>query len=269
MSARSAGYAGPFTDVAVAGLVGLAVLLATVDALLSCAASISCGLAGGGWSWHEVGLRLPPSPAEGGAFVMVTPPVGHRVVFWAVFTALVVAVVTAGAAGVAAWRRCARPEEGARWATRRGERVMRVPASAVRRPHRLVAGRSRLTGSYLAGEDCISAIAIGPNGSGKTTSLIIPNAMEWAGPVVMTTTKPQDLAEVITVRGRVGPVFVFAPAGLADGAWTTAPIAPPPGPRSTTRSTPPRPTGWRSGCARPPAWAATTALARGCCRHAS
>jgi type IV secretory pathway TraG/TraD family ATPase VirD4 len=84
----------------------------------------------------------------------------------------------------------------------------------------LVAGRSRAGRWLLAGEDCISAIAIGPNGSGKTTSLIIPNALEWDGPVVMTTTKPQDLADVISVRSRLGPVFVFAPAGLPDGALT-------------------------------------------------
>jgi type IV secretory pathway TraG/TraD family ATPase VirD4 len=56
----------------------------------------------------------------------------------------------------------------------------------------------------------------GPNGSGKTTSLIVPNVLDWDGPVVMTTAKPQDLEPICTAR--TGPVWVIAPGGAPGHA---------------------------------------------------
>ena len=219
MSTRSATPAGPAADVALAVLVSLAGVVAVVNGVLSLAALLASGLTGAGWKGHAVTLRVP-RPGDGGRREsgLITPAVDRPLVFWSIAVGLFVLAAATAVTLLVIWRRRARPERGARWATRRGERVMRVAKSPAGRRFRLVAGRSRLTGRLLAGQDCISAIAIGPNGSGKTTSLIIPNALEWDGPVVMTTTKPQDLEEVIAVRSRVGPVFVFAPAGLPPGA---------------------------------------------------
>jgi type IV secretion system protein VirD4 len=101
----------------------------------------------------------------------------------------------------------------AHWAGRRDEAGLVVDDRPDRRRYRLVAGRSVLTGRCLAGEDCVSAVSFGPNGSGKTAGLIVPNTLEWAGSVVMTTAKPQDLAAVVGARGRRGPVWVVAPGG--------------------------------------------------------
>ena len=99
----------------------------------------------------------------------------------------------------------------ARWADPADERLIAVPADAAKRPHRLVAGRSKRPADCLAGEDCVSAVVFGPNGSGKTVGLIIPNTLEWQGSVVMTTAKPQDLTPVLGARARLGP-------GLGGGA---------------------------------------------------
>jgi type IV secretory pathway TraG/TraD family ATPase VirD4 len=74
----------------------------------------------------------------------------------------------------------------------------------------------------------VSAVAFGPNGSGKTTSLIVPNAIDWDGPVVVTTSKSQDLAPVIRARAERGPVWIIAPGG-APGyecvGWSPLPAA--------------------------------------------
>ena len=68
------------------------------------------------------------------------------------------------------------------------------------------------------GNDCVSAVVFGPNGSGKTTSLIVPNVLDWDGPVVMTTAKPQDLEPICSARAARGPVWVIAPGGAPGPA---------------------------------------------------
>ena len=102
----------------------------------------------------------------------------------------------------------------ARWAIATDERRITVPRAVTRRPNRIVAGTSKATGRRLAGEDCVSAVVIGPNGSGKTVGLIVPNTLEWKGSVVMTTAKPQDLDPVLRARRSQGPVWVVAPGGV-------------------------------------------------------
>ena len=66
----------------------------------------------------------------------------------------------------------------------------------------------------------------GPALSGKTTSLIVPNVLDWHGPVVLTTAKPQDLEPICRRRAARGPVWVVAPGG-APGHQTVgwSPIA--------------------------------------------
>ncbi|QWC86574.1 type IV secretory system conjugative DNA transfer family protein [Nocardioidaceae bacterium] len=114
-------------------------------------------------------------------------------------------------AGHSGGRSCGEAEAAA-WATAKDEKRLTVPRDPADRPFRLVAGRSRTTKRLLAAEDCISAVAFGPNGSGKTAGLILPNTIEWAGSVVMTTAKPQDLTAVLAAHaGR--RTWVIAPGG--------------------------------------------------------
>jgi type IV secretion system protein VirD4 len=143
-----------------------------------------------------------------------SPPAG---LVWANLTVLVLlacglAVLTIrllGSPGTAGHR-----GTPARWATARHERRIAVPRDPARRRWRLVAGRGHASHRLLAGEDCVSAVILGPNGSGKTTSLIVPNALDWDGPLVLTTAKAHDLEPICTARARRGPVWIIAPGGL-------------------------------------------------------
>ncbi|WP_155918597.1 type IV secretory system conjugative DNA transfer family protein [Marmoricola sp. URHB0036] len=114
----------------------------------------------------------------------------------------------------------------AHWAGRSDERRMAVRRKPTRRRWRLVAGRGASSHRLLAGADCVSAVAFGPNGSGKTTGLIVPNVLDWDGPVVLTTAKVQDLEPICTARAQVGPVWIVAPGG-AEGHETVgwSPVA--------------------------------------------
>jgi type IV secretion system protein VirD4 len=204
--------------------------LAGAGAVLWVSALTAVLLVGGGWhgaveggaGTFLAGLLTGSSPsaawaaAAGGSVAFA--PVW---LFWTVVGAL---VVTSGAVVAGARRlvvRRTKRDNDARWATARDERLMVVPDEPAARPHRLVAGRSKSTGRCLAGEDCVSSVVFGPNGSGKTVGLIIPNVLEWQGSVVMTTAKPQDLLPVMAARAAVGPVWVIAPGG-APGIETSA-----------------------------------------------
>jgi type IV secretion system protein VirD4 len=153
--------------------------------------------------------------------------VGESVAFapvWLFWTAVGAVSTTVGVVVTGARRlvvRRTKKHNDARWATARDERSMVVPDDPTARPHRLVAGRSKSTGRCVAGEDCVSSVVFGPNGSGKTVGLIIPNVLEWQGSVVMTTAKPQDLLPVMAARSAMGPVWVIAPGG-APGIETSA-----------------------------------------------
>ena len=165
-----------------------------------------------------IGLAQDPGDVDGAfraAGARQSP--GAAVLFWIILLVLVVVLALLAVVAVRRWlahdgdRR--RATAGARWAGRAQEASLVVAHNPSTRAGRLVAGRSVRTGRLLAGADCISAVGFGPNGSGKTTGLIAPNVSEWAGPVVMTTTKVADLALIHAHRASLGPVWVVAPAG--------------------------------------------------------
>ncbi len=66
----------------------------------------------------------------------------------------------------------------------------------------------------VAAQPNISATVFGFPGSSKTTSLVLPNAAEWQGPLVVTTTKAADLDIIYARRRTFGPVWVIAPTGI-------------------------------------------------------
>jgi type IV secretory pathway TraG/TraD family ATPase VirD4 len=72
-----------------------------------------------------------------------------------------------------------------------------------------------------AGRPCWSrqgraALVIGPSQSGKTTSVIIPTLLDYPGPVVSTSTKPDVLRATMAARWERGRVWQFDPSGHAD-----------------------------------------------------
>ncbi len=61
-----------------------------------------------------------------------------------------------------------------------------------------------------------SAMVLGPTRSGKTTSIIIPNLLGHAGPVVSTSTKSELVSLTAEARSTIGNCMVFDPTGMAE-----------------------------------------------------
>ncbi len=138
-------------------------------------------------------------------------------VFWALLVISLTVLVIGGAWVWGRVRRRRQPgagSSGAKWASAAIERRIAVATDPKARPCRLVAGFGTRSGRLLAADDCVSAVAFGPAGSGKTTGLIVPNALEWPGSLVMTTTKPADLQALWARRAALGPVWLIAPGGI-------------------------------------------------------
>ncbi|MFJ8627451.1 type IV secretory system conjugative DNA transfer family protein [Kitasatospora sp. NPDC093550] len=145
--------------------------------------------------------------------------------FYGVFGLLVVLLaVLAGVVVRRLGRRRRRsPAGGATWGGAKVEKEMALPDDPSQRPDRITAGRGQETRKVVGViERSASAIAFGPPGSAKTSGLLAPNAAEWQGPALVTTTKAADLQEIYAARSHVGPVWVIAPAGIPAGPWKTA-----------------------------------------------
>lgn len=103
---------------------------------------------------------------------------------------------------------------GAQWGGAKVERRLAAPARPDQRANRVTAGRGLQTKKIVAAQPNISATVFGVPGSSKTTGLVLPNAAEWQGPLVVTTTKAADLDVIHARRRALGPVWVIAPAGI-------------------------------------------------------
>lgn len=100
--------------------------------------------------------------------------------------------------------------QGARWASRRDLRPLRVSGP---QPGRLILGRQGRR--LLAAEDRASVVVVGPSTiSLKTTGFTIPATLEWDGPVVVTSVKSDLLLASIERRRELGKVMVFDPTGV-------------------------------------------------------
>ena len=180
-----------------------------------------------------IGTRVNHQPLAAAWLPAARPQLGPPWLLWTIFglmLLLVVVLVTV----VASWWMNRRTRKGskrdARYAARADLGTIRVPADPAERPGRLplafmMTGRN---GQLLAAERCYSTIVIGPPGSAKTQGVLLPAVIEWHGPVVTCTVKPWDLNGAIAARRRIGPVWVFDPAGVAPGmgsAWNPIDLA--------------------------------------------
>lgn len=59
-----------------------------------------------------------------------------------------------------------------------------------------------------------SVVVVGPSRSGKTSRFVAPNVMQWPGPAVVTSTRPDVLDT--TAEARPGPVCVYDPTNLLE-----------------------------------------------------
>jgi type IV secretory pathway TraG/TraD family ATPase VirD4 len=69
-------------------------------------------------------------------------------------------------------------------------------------------------------------VVLGPPGAGKGLHLVVPMVLDAPGPVVTTSTRPDNLAIALAERARRGAVAVFDPQGLAPGAPSAAKWSP-------------------------------------------
>jgi type IV secretion system protein VirD4 len=100
---------------------------------------------------------------------------------------------------------------GAVWA---GGRELRLLTVREPEPGRVILGRTPgAFGRLLAAEDCHSVLVFGPTGSYKTSALVIPEVLEWSGPLVATSVKPDLLRATMAHRARLGQVLVIDPLG--------------------------------------------------------
>ncbi len=102
---------------------------------------------------------------------------------------------------------------GAVWA---GNRELRLITVHQLEPGRVILGRTPgLLGRLLAAEDCHSVLVFGPTGSWKTSGLVVPGVLEWSGPLLATSVKPDLLRATIAHRARLGQVVVIDPLGAS------------------------------------------------------
>jgi type IV secretory pathway TraG/TraD family ATPase VirD4 len=81
-------------------------------------------------------------------------------------------------------------------------------------------GTSRGVACYATVED--STLILGPPRSGKGLHLVIPAILDAPGPVVTTSTRPDNLTTTLAARKDGGPVAVFDPQQLAPGVPSAA-----------------------------------------------
>jgi type IV secretion system protein VirD4 len=68
--------------------------------------------------------------------------------------------------------------------------------------------------AWLSAPAQVGALVIGPPRSGKTSSVVVPNALAWTGPAVVTSTRRDVLDACWPVRARRGTVWCFDPVGI-------------------------------------------------------
>lgn len=129
----------------------------------------------------------------------------------------------AGGRGLSTTRRLSANAGGARWATRRDLRGLRVAGS---RAGRLVLGRAvsarGARGPLLATEARHSVLVVGATQSGKTTGLAVPAILEWDGPVVATSVKGDLATLTLPWRRTQGTCWVFDPTTNSGVGPTSA-----------------------------------------------
>ncbi len=75
----------------------------------------------------------------------------------------------------------------------------------------------------IAAEPRASVMVLGPSQSGKTTGIVVPALLEWAGPALSTSVKSDVVHDTNTARAARGEVRIFDPTsctGLPHTAWS-------------------------------------------------
>ncbi len=129
--------------------------------------------------------------------------------------ALLATIVLLGVAVLAfSWangRRSNRRSRAARFASRGDLAELHVGGA---QPGRVTLGTHR--GRMVAAQQRASVLALGPSQSGKTTGLVVPALLEWAGPALSTSVKSDVVHDTLAARTGRGEVYVFDPTGCTQ-----------------------------------------------------
>jgi type IV secretion system protein VirD4 len=128
--------------------------------------------------------------------------------------------------------------DGARWAragdllplrrARRGRRETSSLDSEQAGPRKPALGLSLGYQSLrlLRAEERHALVVFGPTQSGKSAGIAISNILEWTGPAIVVSIKPDLLDATITARSQRGEVFAYDPFALWDEpSHTWSPLA--------------------------------------------
>lgn len=141
-------------------------------------------------------------------------PAAPTWLFYAI-VALIAAACGAAAFKAATWLARHSNKPGARWGGAAVERKLTAAEDPAKRVGRIIAGFGEATRILVGAARNLSAIAFGIPGSGKTAAIVIPMAIDWVGPCLMTTVKGADVDPIRAAKPE--NFFILAPAGLADG----------------------------------------------------
>jgi type IV secretion system protein VirD4 len=121
---------------------------------------------------------------------------------------------------------------GARWASGgdldrlRRRRLARSERSSGATALGLSLGYEGGGGRLLRAEDRHALVVFGPTQSGKSAGVAIPNILEWPGPAIVVSIKPDLLDATIAARAERGKVLVYDPFDLWRGrSHTWSPLA--------------------------------------------
>jgi hypothetical protein len=171
--------------------------------------------------WNDPALAWP---------VAVRKPLPGPAGMYATFTGLIGSLAGGTAAvlrhlpGRAAGHRPSHSRSAKHAAAWAGGRELRLLTVGEPEPGRVILGRTPgAFGRLLAAEDCHSVLVFGPTGSYKTSALVIPAVLEWSGPLVATSVKPDLLRATLAHRARLGQVLVIDPlgaSGVTEAKWS-------------------------------------------------
>ena len=77
-------------------------------------------------------------------------------------------------------------------------------------------GRDAASGIWLSGSDENAYLLLAPPRRGKGVSVVIPNLLEWPGPLVATSTKDDLIMHTAGALEHERPVYVFDPTGFSE-----------------------------------------------------
>jgi type IV secretion system protein VirD4 len=188
------------------------------DPLVYAAAALAALVLGSDGALYVASRMVGHRPTPGSPSALVRAlQAGYRPTTPVAVLASACLLLLLAAAFALVWRWTGRHKRGtstpARWATRKDLATLAVGKDPLSRRGRIGLGRTDPGGRLLAAEPKHSVCVLGPAGSGKTVSIVIPTLLDWDGPAVCTSVKT-DVVDATEARRRaVGPVLVYDPTG--------------------------------------------------------